>query len=438
MPIADASALYAVLVIVVLFVLLALGVWIGLALVGTALVAMLLFSTNRPGDAMATTAFASVSGWTLTALPLFIWMGEVLFRSRISEYMFRSLAPWMSPLPGRLLQVNVLGSMVFAAVCGSSAATCATVGRITIPELRKRGYPENMMIGSLAGAGTLGLLIPPSITMIVYAVAADVSINKLFAAGVCPGIVLGGLFMIYNAGWALVNPNKIPSNDLRMTFAQRLRASVGLLPILLLIGAVLGSIYAGIATATESATVGVVGAFIIAAFQGGVNRKFIMRTVIGAMRTTTMIMLIIIGGAVLGLAMGFSGIPRQLAEWVGAFALAPGQLLIALAVLYLILGCLLDGITMVLLTMAVVLPMITAAGIDLLWFGIFMVVLVEMAQITPPVGFNLFVLQNAFQRDIGVVSRAAFPFFLIMLVMLFFIWWWPGLVTWLPSQMRNA
>ena len=434
----ELSGLYAVLIVVCLLGLLALGVWIGLALVGAALLAMLLFSVRVPGDAMATTAFASVTGWTLTALPLFIWMGEVLSRSRISEYMFRGLAPWMTLLPGRLLQVNVAASMVFAAISGSSAATCATVGKITIPELKKRGYPENMMIGSLAGAGTLGLLIPPSIIMIVYAVAADVSINKLFAAGVVPGFVLGGLFMLYNAGWSLANPGKIPSDDMRMTFGARLRESIALVPVLMLIGVVLGSIYAGIATATESASIGVVGAFVLAAFQGGVNREFFVRTVMGAMRTTTMIMLIVVGASFLGLAMAFSGMPALLAQWVGTFALTPGQLLVALAVAYIVLGCLLDGVSMVLLTMTVVLPMVTAAKIDLLWFGIFIVIVVEMGQITPPVGFNLFVLQNMLKRDIGVVSRAAMPYFLIMVLMLLILWWWPGLVSWLPSQMRNA
>ena len=430
----EVDALQALAVIGVLFGLLALGVWIGLALIGTGLVSMLLFSARLPGDSMATTVFGSLTTWTLTALPLFIWMGEVLFRSRASESMFRGLAPLLSPLPGRLLQVNVAASMVFAAISGSSAATCATVGKITIPELKSRGYPERMMIGSLAGAGTLGLLIPPSIIMIVYAVAADVSINKLFAAGVLPGIVLGLAFMLYNGVWALLHPAEIPANDLRMRFGEQLRAALALTPLALLIVCVLGSIYAGLATATESAAIGVVGAFIVAAFQGDVSWKFFVSTVIGAMRTTTMIMLIVAGASFVGLAMGFSGIPRALAEWVGKMGLSQGELLIAMAVLYIVLGCLLDGISIVLLTMAVVLPITSAVGIDPLWFGVFVVILVEMGQITPPVGFNLFVLQNAFKRDIGYVSRAAVPPFVIMSLMLLVIWWWPGLVTWLPSR----
>jgi tripartite ATP-independent transporter DctM subunit len=432
---AEPAGLYAALIIAALIGLLAAGVWIGLALFGTGLVAMLLFSTRLPGDAMATTVFGSVSAWTLTALPLFIWMGEVLFRSRVAESMFRGLAPWMALLPGRLLQVNVAASMVFAAISGSSAATCATVGKITVPELRRRGYPESLMLGSLAGAGTLGLLIPPSIIMIVYAVAADVSINKLFAAGVLPGLVLGGLFMLYNAGWALLNPGRIPADDLRMNLRERIRASASLLPVLLLIGAVLGSIYAGIATATESAAIGVVGAFVLAAFHGGVSWDFFVRTVVGAMRTTTMILLIIAGASFLGLAMGFSGVPASLAAWVGKLGLSQGELLVVLAIVYIVLGCLLDGISIVLLTMAVVLPIVKAAGIDPLWFGIFIVIVIETGQITPPVGLNLFVLQNMARRDIRFLSFAALPYFLIMVLMLLIIGWWPQLVSWLPSRM---
>lgn len=437
MPTGELAGLYGVVVVFTLLALLAIGVWIGLALVGAALVGMLLFSAHVPGDAMATTAFSSVTGWTLTALPLFVWMGEVLSRSRISEYMFRGLAPWMGLLPGRLLQVNVAASMVFAAISGSSAATCATVGKITIPELKKRGYPEQMMIGSLAGAGTLGLLIPPSIIMIVYAVAADVSINKLFAAGVVPGIVLGGLFMVYNGGWSLAHADQIPADDAHATLGARVRESIALLPVLLLIAAVLGSIYAGIATATESAAIGVVGAFILAAFQGGISREFFVRTVIGAMRTTTMIMLIIVGASFLGLAMAFSGLPERLAAWVGTYHLSAGELVCALTLLYVVLGCLLDGVSMVLLTMAVVLPMVRASHIDLLWFGVFVVIVVEMGQITPPVGFNLFVLQNMLKRDIGFVSRAALPYFMIMVLMLLILWWLPDLVSWLPSHMHS-
>jgi len=436
---ADPSGTLAVAAIVgAMLLLLGLGVWIGLALTGVALVASLLYSTRMPGEAMATTIFGSLSSWTLTSLPLFIWMGEILFRSRISEFMFRGLAPWMAPLPGRLMQVNVVGSAIFAAISGSSAATCATIGKITMPELSKRGYPIEMVVGSLAGAGTLGLLIPPSIIMIVYGVTADVSINRLFIAGVVPGILLALLFMLYVGGWSMLHADRIPRNDLRLGLRDKLRASTDLAPTVLLIVAVLGSIYAGIATATESAAVGVLGALVLSIAQGGFSWRVFVDTVVGAMKTTTMIMLILAGSSFLTIAMGFTGIPRALADWVGQFGLSQGQLLVALTLLYIVLGCLLDGISMVLLTMAVVLPIVTAAKIDLLWFGVYIVIVVEMAQVTPPVGFNLFVLQSMTRRDIGFVSRVAFPFFVMLLLFVGLIYLFPEIVTWLPRQMAKG
>ena len=438
MPIGDVSGLLLAAAIVgSMLALLGLGIWIGLALIGVSLVAMVFGSTRMPGEAMATTIFGSLSSWTLTSLPLFIWMGEILFRSKISESMFRGLAPWLGPLPGRLLQVNVVGSAIFAAISGSSAATCATIGKITIPELEKRGYPEEMVVGSLAGAGTLGLLIPPSIIMIVYGVTADVSINKLFIGGVVPGVVLALLFMVYVGAWSLAHGDRIPPNDVRAGFAERLRASAGLMPAVLLIAAVLGSIYAGFATATESAALGVLGALLLSVAHGGFGWRSFVATIMGAMKTTTMIMLILAGSSFLTIAMGFTGIPRDLAAWVGELGLSQWQLLLALTVLYVVLGCLLDGISMVVLTMAVLLPVVKAAGFDLLWFGIYVVLVVEMAQVTPPVGFNLFVLQNLTRRDIGFVARASLPFFAILLLMVVLIHQFPALVTWLPAQMSR-
>ena len=438
MPTAELQGpLLAAAIIGAMFLLLGIGVWIGLALLGVGLVATLMYSTRMPGEAMATTIFGSLTSWTLTSLPLFIWMGEILFRSRISEYMFRGLAPWMAPLPGRLMQVNVVGSAIFAAISGSSAATCATIGKMTMPELNKRGYPIEMVVGSLAGAGTLGLLIPPSIIMIVYGVTADVSINKLFIAGVIPGLLLAALFMAYVGAWSIINADRIPVNDLRVSFLGKLKASADLVPTVLLIVAVLGSIYAGIATATESAAVGVLGALILSVVQGGFSWRTFVATVMGAMKTTTMIMLILAGSSFLTIAMGFTGIPMALAEWVGQLGLSQGQLLLAITLLYLVLGCLLDGISMVLLTMAVLLPMVTAAQFDLLWFGIYVVIVVEMAQVTPPVGFNLFVLQSMTKRDIGFVTKAAFPFFVILLLFVGVIYLFPELVTWLPNQMAT-
>ncbi|GAA4329889.1 TRAP transporter large permease subunit [Variovorax defluvii] len=423
------------LLIASLFLILGSGVWIGLTLSGVAWIGMQLFSARPAGDAMAVTIWGSASGWTLTALPLFLWMGEVLFRTRLSQDMFKGLAPWMQRLPGRLLHTNVAGCAVFAAVSGSSAATCATIGKMTLPELKRRGYPDDMVIGTLAGAGTLGLLIPPSIIMIVYGVSADVSISKLFIAGVVPGLLLAFLFSGYIAVWALVNPGRVPPPDAAMSFKQKLQASLSLIPVALLILAVLGSIYAGIATATEAAAVGVVGALVISAAQGSLNWQTFKESLMGATRLYCMMALILAGAAFLTLAMGYIGLPRHLAEWIGSLGLSKFQLVMMLAVFYIVLGCFLDGISMVVLTMGVVMPTVLAAGIDPLWFGIFVVLVVEMAQITPPVGFNLFVLQGMTGKDLLYIARVTLPMFALMVAAVLIIYIAPDLVTWLPRQM---
>ena len=425
----------AAVMIGLMLALLAGGVWIGLALMAIGILGMLGFTPRAPGDGMAVAIWSHGSSWTLTALPLFLWMGEILFRTKLSEDMFKGLSPWLERLPGRLLHTNIIGCTLFAAVSGSSAATCATIGKIALPELERRGYPESMALGTLAGAGTLGLLIPPSIIMIVYGVAADVSISKLFIGGVLPGILLASLFMGWVVVWSLMNPDKIPAADLKTTFVEKLVASKNLIPVILLIGGVLGSIYSGIATATEAAAIGVIGSLIIAASQRTLNRRSFFGALMGATRLYCMIALILAGSAFLTLAMGYIGLPRHLAEWIGALGLSPGMLLVALAILYILLGCFLDGISIVVLTMAVLMPTIQSAGIDPLWFGIFVVVVVEMAQVTPPVGFNLFVLQGLTGRDMTVIARYALPYFLLMVVAVVLLYLFPGLVTWLPGQM---
>jgi tripartite ATP-independent transporter DctM subunit len=425
------------LLIASLFLILGSGVWIGLTLSGVAWIGMQLFSSRPAGDAMAVTIWGSASSWTLTALPLFVWMGEILFRTRLSQDMFRGLAPWMQALPGRLLHVNVAGCTLFAAVSGSSAATCATIGKMSLPELARRGYPDGISIGSLAGAGTLGLLIPPSIIMIVYGVSAEVSIAQLFIAGVLPGLLLALLFSGYLAVWALMNPSMVPPRDAPMSFGAKLRESRHLIPVMLLIAAVLGSIYSGIATATEAAALGVVGALVISAAQGSLSWQTFKESLLGGTRLYCMIALILAGAAFLTLAMGYIGLPRHLAEWIGTLGLSPLGLLFVLMLFYVLLGCFLDGISMVVLTMGVILPTIQKAGIDPLWFGIFIVLVVEMAQITPPVGFNLFVLQGMTQREIGWIARATLPFFFLMLAAVGLIYLFPQIVSWLPAQMRG-
>lgn len=426
-----------VLFLFVLFLLLGTGVWVGLALLGVAFVGMELFTSRPAGDAMITVIWAASSSWTLTALPLFIWMGEILYRTRLSEDMFRGLAPWMARLPGGLLHTNVVGCTVFAAVSGSSAATLTTVGKMSVPELRKRQYPEKMVIGTLAGAATLGLMIPPSLTLIVYGVTINESITKLFMAGILPGLVLASLFMGYIAVYAKVSKSYNPQPEPAMSFREKLANSRFLLPVIALIMVVISSMYTGFATATEAAALGVIGSLALAAGQGSLTWKTFGESLMGATRTSAMVALILAGAAFLSLSMGFTGLPRALAAWIADMQLSRFELLMALLVFYIIIGCFLDGISSVVLTMAVVEPMIRAAGIDAIWFGIFVVVVVEMAQITPPIGFNLFVLQGMTRHEMTYIARAALPMFALMVVMVFILIAFPDLATWLPDNMRS-
>ncbi len=433
------TELYAIaLFLIVLFFLLGTGVWVGLALMGVAWVGMELFTTRPVGDAMVTTIWASSSAWTLTALPLFSWMGEILFRTRLSEDMFKGLSPWLARLPGGLVHTNIVGCTVFAAVSGSSAATLSTVGKMSIPELRARNYPEKMIIGTLAGAATLGLMIPPSLALIVYGVTVNESITKLFFAGVVPGLVLALMFMAYVAFVALTAKDWNPTVETGMSFADKLRNSRFLLPVFALIIVVIGSMYLGFATATEAAAIGVLGALTLALLQGSLNWTSFQQSLMGAMRTSAMIALILAGAAFLKLSMGFTGLPRALADGIAAMELTRFQLLMALLVFYIVLGMFLDGISSVVLTMAVVEPMVRGAGIDLIWFGIFVVVVVEMAQITPPIGFNLFVIQGMTDHEMGYITKAALPMFAIMVVMVFILIFFPEVATWLPENLRQA
>ncbi|MFT5067151.1 MAG: C4-dicarboxylate transporter DctM subunit [Reinekea sp.] len=429
---------YATIVfLLVLFTLLGSSIWIGLALMGVAWVGMELFTLRPAGDAMITTIWTGASSWTLTALPLFIWMGEILYRTRLSQDMFRGLAPWMRWLPGGLLHTNIAGCTIFAAVSGSSAATLTTVGKMSIPELRSRGYPEYMIVGTLAGAATLGLMIPPSLTLIVYGVSINESIIKLFMAGIIPGLVLAALFMSYIVAWHFLRPNERPEPEPYMSFRTMLAESRFLIPVLCLVFAVIGSMYFGWATATEAAAVGVLGALTLALVQRSLTLNTFFESLMGATRTSAMIALILMGAAFLSLSMGFTGLPRALAAFIEGLNLSPITLIAALTVFYIILGMFLDGISSVVLTMAIVEPMIRQAGIDPIWFGIFIVVVVEMAQVTPPIGFNLFVLQGMTKHEIGYISKVALPMVGLMLVMIVLLVAFPGLATWLPENIRQ-
>ena len=429
------TAQIALVLLVALFAFLGSGLWIALSLLGVGWVGLTIFTSVPVEKAMATSIWQANASWALAALPLFIWMGEILFRAKLSEILFRGLTPWLGWLPGRLLHVNVAGCGIFAAVCGSSAATAATIGRMSLPELDARGYDRSLSVGSLAGSGTLGLLIPPSIIMIVYGVSADVSIIRLFLAGIIPGLMLMALFMGYIVVAALVRKGVAPVDAVKTTFAEKLRLSKGLIPVVLLIGAGIGSIYAGIATATEAAAGGVIGALLLAVATGSLSWAMFRESLLSATRLSCMIFMILSGAAFLTTSLAYTGIPAAVAEWVAALDLHPYALMAALCVLYVVLGCFIEGISMIVLTATVVLPLVTQAGFDLLWFGVFIIMVVETAQITPPLGFNLFVIQGLTGLKIGRVAVSAVPFFILLLVGIVLITAFPGLVTWLPSTL---
>ena len=411
------------------------GIWVALSMIGVSAIGMMLFTSRPVGDAMATTIWGTSSSWTLTALPLFVWMGEILFRTKLSENLFKGLSPWMQKLPGGLIHVNVVGCALFAAISGSSAATVATVGKMSIPELRKRKYPETILLGSLAGSGTLGLLIPPSIILIIYGVAVQESIAKLFIAGIIPGIMIALIFMSYVIIWSLINKKEMPKILEEYSFLEKVKRSKQLLPVILLIVAVIGSIYTGVATATEAASLGVVGALVLSYFQKSLNLDTFKSSLLGATKTSCMIAFILAGSTFLSLAMGFTGLPRNLAIWIQNMDLSPYVLIFVLMIFYIILGMFLDGISAVVLTMAIIEPMIRQAGFDMIWFGIFLVIVVEMAQITPPVGFNLFVLQGMANKDMGYIARSAFPLFLLMVLAVILVVIFPEIALWMPEQM---
>ena len=411
------------------------GIWVALSMIGVSAIGMMLFTSRPVGDAMATTIWGTSSSWTLTALPLFVWMGEILFRTKLSENLFTGLSPWMQKLPGGLIHVNIVGCALFAAISGSSAATVATVGKMSIPELRKRNYPEKILLGSLAGSGTLGLLIPPSIILIIYGVAVQESIAKLFIAGIIPGIMIALIFMSYVIIWSLINKKEMPKILEEYSFLEKIKRSKQLLPVILLISAVIGSIYTGIATATEAASLGVVGALILSYFQKSLTLETFKSSLLGATKTSCMIAFILAGSTFLSLAMGFTGLPRNLAIWIQNMNLSPYVLIFVLMIFYIILGMFLDGISAVVLTMAIIEPMIRQAGFDMIWFGIFLVIVVEMAQITPPVGFNLFVLQGMANKDMGYIAKSAFPLFLLMILAVILVVIFPEIALWMPEKM---
>lgn len=426
-----------IVLVLVLLALLVPGLWIGFALIAVGWVAMEIATSAPTGPVFATKVWSALNVWDLTALPMFIWMGEILFRSRMSHDMFTGLAPLTRRLPGGLLHVNILGCAIFAAVSGSSAATTATIGRMTVPELEARGYDRSMILGTLAGSGTFGFLIPPSIILIVYGAATDQSVARLFIAGILPGLMLAALFAGYTMLWSVIYKHRMPVLELAGSAGEKLRAFASLSPTIGLIIAVIGSIYGGVASPTEAAVIGVAGALLLSWWGGSLDRTAFMAGLAGATRTTCMIAFILAGAAFLTVAMGFTGIPRLLAQWIAESGFSPSLLLVVLVLFFIVMGCFLDGISIVVLTTSIILPMVMAAGFDPIWFGIFLVIVVEMSQITPPVGFNLFVLQGITGRSIFEIARYAIPFFCLMIVALVLLTAFPQIALWLPQTMLS-
>ncbi|WP_072392279.1 TRAP transporter large permease subunit [Hyphomicrobium sp. CS1BSMeth3] len=422
----------------ILFGSLAIGVWVGLALALTGTLLLFIFRDLPVDKLVAQYTWNILTTQELLALPLFILMGEVLFRTRLSRSLFNGLAPWAGLLPGRLLHVNVIGCSIFAAISGSSAATTQVVGRVALTELLKRGYDKRIAIGSLAGAGTLGFLIPPSSIMIVYGVLAQVSILKLFAAGIIPGLLLAACFMIWVMIHSTIRKDFIPEAERALgdvTWRERFLALKDLAPACLLILCVLGTMYGGLATPSEAAAIGVVGALAISALQGELTRDALHKIAIGAVLTCAMIALIVLGASILGSAAAFLGIPRAIANFVQSLNLSPFALILVLVVFYLVLGCFLEGFSMIVMTLPVALPIVTAAGFDPIWFGIFIVLVVEMAQIHPPVGFNLFVIQGLTDESLGFITLATFPYLVIMILFTLAMALFPDVVLWLPRNL---
>jgi C4-dicarboxylate transporter, DctM subunit len=412
------------------------SVWIGIALFLAGIGGFFVFTDVSFGAILANIAWNNTSGSAMMALPFFIWMGEILFRSRISENLFRGLSPWMDAIPGRLVHVNILACTFFAAVSGSSAATTATVGKITVPELEKRGYDHDLSIGSLAGAGTLGFMIPPSMMMLVYGIIGDVSIGKLFIAGFIPGFMIAGLFSAYILIRCLITPGLAPRGEDRYSWKDRLQALPAIAPVVILVLFVLGSIYMGWSTPTEAGAIGVLGAFFFAALTRSLTWDVFKVSLLGTVKTSCMIMTIVMGASYLSNVIGYLGITRALTDYVTTLGLSSYALIVILSVLYLILGCLVDGFSMIVMTAPVVLPLIEAAKFDPVWFGIYLVLMIELAQVTPPVGFNLFVISGLNNDDLPTIAKAAFPFFLLMLLATALITAFPEIVLYLPNKMR--
>jgi C4-dicarboxylate transporter, DctM subunit len=423
-------------VLTLLFLFLGLGVWIFAAMVMvsvTALMVVLDFDLIRIGATLKATMWRASSTWELSAIPLFVAMGEIIFRTDISQRLFNGLAPWVSFLPGRLLHVNIGGCTLFAAVCGSSAATTATVGKITTTALIERGYSKRLSIGSLAGAGSIGIMIPPSIPFIVYGILGEVSISRLFAAGVFPGLLVAALFSGYIIVISTLMPSLVPKHVDRYSWHDRLVGLWNLSPVLLLVTIVLGGIYLGLVTPSEAAALGLAATLLLAISMGQFTWKLFVESMMGAVETSTMIITIIVSASFMASSVSLLHVPQEVARGIASLNLSTLELMVLVSLFYIVLGCFLDGTSMIVMSLPVTLPLVVSRGVDPVWFGVFLVLHIELAMVTPPVGFNLFVLQGMTGRSLGYVAWASLPFFFLMLAAVVIISAFPQIALWLPS-----
>jgi len=416
----------------VLLVVLALAVPVaaGLGVLGLALSEI--YSKLPLTLAIGEMSWATSNNFLLVAIPFFVLLGEILLRSGIAERMYNALVLWVPWLPGGLMHSNIAACAMFASTSGSSVATAATIGTVAMGEIRKHGYSERLFLGTIAAGGTLGILIPPSINMIVYGVLTDSSIPKLYLAGIIPGLVLAILFSLTILAICLIWP-QLGGRRTHATWTQRIHALPDLVPPLVIFLAVIGSIYAGWATATESAALGVLAALGVAAVRRKLTLRMLGQAFEGTMRTSAMIMAILIAAYFLNFVITSIGLTAQVNRYVTQLGLTPAQLFVAVVLFYLVLGMFMETLSMMVATVPIIAPIMIKAGFDPIWFGVLIVILLETAMITPPVGINLYVVQGLRERGrIDDVIIGAAPFVLTMLLMIAALWYWPALALWIP------
>jgi C4-dicarboxylate transporter DctM subunit len=427
------------LIILVVIGLLLLALFAGMriafcmALVGTLL---LYLEGGIPAFAdLGYTCWNSINSFVLLAAPLFLLMGNIIIHAGIADRLYGDLSAWVYRVPGRLLVSNILSCSVFAAISGSSVATAATIGQIALPAQRSRGYNMRLVYGSLAGGGTLGILIPPSLNMIVYGSVSDTSVGKLFVAGILPGIVLTGLFVLFIVIYSLMKGGVLRETRESYTWQDRLVAFRSIVPVALLIGAVLGTIYLGVATPTEAAAIGVCGSLLLAILYRRMTWRILKDSFASAAQTTTWILFLIMGANILAYGLGRVGITQQAVEVIVNLRIGKTGILVALIFLYIVLGCLVDPLSMLFLTAPIAIPVLKALGYDLVWFGVLYVVLAETGMITPPVGLNLFTIQGIAKAPMDEVVRGIIPYFCLLMLMIAIMIVFPEVVLWLPNRM---